>query len=159
MPYYGDGAWGWGSRPDPVRQFQIRCRSGADPAGSRYRCGSHHASRVESRRIRVESSRSSYRIQTPTDTGRHGDLALIGRGTSTGLIRGLCHGYPDSKTSFFGGSKSICAYLFLCTGHFHGATERFDWLIVSQQGDSPIDLLITSRTDKFPLFVRPRKES
>ena len=30
---------------------------------------------------------------------------------------------------------------------FHGATERFGWLIVSQQGDSPIDLLITSRTD------------
>ena len=42
---------------------------------------------------------------------------------------------------------------------FHGATERFDWLIVSQQGDSPIDLLMTSRTDSFPLFARPRKES
>ena len=31
------------------------------------------------------------------------------------------------------GNKSNCAYRFLCTGHFHGSTERCDWLIVSQQ--------------------------
>ena len=77
-----------------------------------------------------------------------------------------CVGYPI--TSFLRGSQVI-----LCTGTafkyasavtesrlaFHGAKERFDWLIVSQQGNSPIDLVITSRTDKSPLFARPRKES
>jgi len=40
----------------------------------------------------------------------------------------------------------------------YGATERCDWLIVSQQGDSPIDLLIASKTDNFPLFARPRRK-
>ena len=72
------------------------------------------------------------------------------------VMRGLSR-LPQKKKN--GGSKSNCAYRFLCTGHFHGATERFDWFIASQRGDSPIDLLITSRTDNFPLFARPRKES
>ena len=63
------------------------------------------------------------------------------------------------KENCFWGSKSICAYQFLCTGHFHGATERCDWLIVSEQGGSPRDLPIASKTSNFPLFARPRKES
>ena len=32
-------------------------------------------------------------------------------------------------------------------------------LIVSEQGDSPIDILIASKTDNFPLFARARRES
>jgi len=91
----------------------------------------------------------------PRQPGHHGDLALVGRETSTGLTR--LHKQTPKKNSF-GGNKSNCAYRFLCTGHFHGATERCDWLIVSQQGDSPIDLLMASKTDNFPLFARPRRK-
>ena len=62
------------------------------------------------------------------------------------------------QKSFLGQQRCFCVPVFVYRS-FHGATERFDWLIVSQQGDSPIGLLITSRTDNFPLFARPRKES
>jgi len=75
--------------------------------------------------------------------------------TSTGLTR-LHKQTP--KNNFLGGKKSNCAYRFWCTGHFHGATERCDWLIVSQQGDSPIDLLMAIKTDNFPLFARPLRK-
>jgi hypothetical protein len=72
-------------------------------------------------------------------------------------MRGL---YRLSKSiTILGAAKVIaCTVPGLVYRSFHGAKERFDWLIVSQQGDLPIDLLITSRIDKFPLFVRPRKE-
>jgi hypothetical protein len=44
-------------------------------------------------------------VETPKP-GHHGDLALIGRERSTGLIRGLCEGYPDSqKKTVFGAAK------------------------------------------------------
>ena len=69
--------------------------------------------------------------------------ALIGRNTSTNLIRRLCDGHPDSpKTGFGGGAtKVFCVpvqHAFAVTASclaFHESTERFDWLIGSQQGD------------------------
>jgi hypothetical protein len=69
------------------------------------------------------------------------------------VVRGLSR-LPEKKLA-----KVIARTGFCVPGHFHGATERFDWFIVSQYDDSPIDLLITSRTDNFPLFVQPRNES
>ena len=77
-----------------------------------------------------------------------------------------CDGYPI--TSFLGGFTGVFVYRYgiqVCTYGYsvaprnsrgHGA---FDWLNVSQRGDSPMDLLITSRTGSSPLFARPRMES
>jgi hypothetical protein len=63
----------------------------------------------------------------------------------------------QKTTIFFGAAKVIP-----CTGvvyrSFHGAKERFDRLVVSQQGASPIDILMTSRTVGFPLFARRRRK-
>jgi hypothetical protein len=75
-----------------------------------------------------------------------GDLALS-------VIRGLCEGYPGYQKMYilFWDSQGVFVHR-----SFHGVTERFDWLIVSKQGDSPIDVLITRRTDRVP---RPHKES
>ena len=83
-------------------------------------------------------------------------MALIGRETSTGLTR-LQNQTPKKK--LFWGIKSNCAYRVLCTGHVHGSTERCDWLIVSQQGDSPIfssEPRVTRR-HKRPSRIPPRQ--
>jgi len=51
--------------------------------------------------------------------------------------------HPPSADSYAAAAKAAAAAAMrlisahIRVGHFHGATERFDWFIVSQQGDSP----------------------
>jgi hypothetical protein len=76
--------------------------------------------------------------------------ALIGQNTSTCLIRGLSdymRGLSDYDF-YTGQQRCFCvpvqdAFAFTASRlAFHEATERFDWLIGSPQGDEPIDPLL-----------------